>query len=207
MNRDLTCLCTECISLHTIDISNVRLLEICIAFFTDCISCNIDLNISLQILNVTERRFTHNALEHHTSGNAYMNRRSIHDCSSLIVVVGQNFLLLLVIQSLYIRCWSACQKLCFVCDVSFLYIFTMICHIIFCNLKRIFSRCLQFCELIATHLQQLVCILLLILCHFLLLSFLSNIQNTEIEVSFWCLYCHSLTHTSLQNSHTKWGFI
>ena len=142
MNGNLTRLCTECISLHTIDISNVRLLEVCIAFFTDYISCNIDLNISLQILNVTERRFTHDTLEHHTSGNAHINRRAIHDCSSLIVIIRQSFLLLLVIQSLYIRCWSACQKLRFMRNVSFLYILTVICHIIFCNLKRIFSCCL-----------------------------------------------------------------
>ena len=67
MNGLFTCLCFEYFTLDTYDVAYVKLLEICVWFFTNAVSCYINLNIARLILHVTEGCLTHNTLRHHTS--------------------------------------------------------------------------------------------------------------------------------------------
>ena len=103
MDRDLTSSCSESKTFQSEDITDIRFLEICIRFFSDRISCYIDLNIALQVLDITERSFTHDTLEHHTSGDSYMDRTCIHDLSSFFIVLLENFSCLCFIKTFHIR--------------------------------------------------------------------------------------------------------
>ena len=64
VNGDLTGLCGECFSLYAYDITDIHFLEIFVCIFTDAVSCHINLDISLKVLNVAERSLTHNTLKH-----------------------------------------------------------------------------------------------------------------------------------------------
>ena len=122
MNGNLTGLGTECIALHTIDITNIRFLKICVALFSDGVSCHIDLNGSFQVTDVTERRFSHHTLEHHTSGNGYMDRLCVHDRSSLIIIRILCVFCLCLIHSISVQRCSSCENLCLMLFVKSFYI-------------------------------------------------------------------------------------
>ena len=47
VNGDLTGLCTENISLDTVNVADIGLLEICVIVFTDSIASNVYLNVAL----------------------------------------------------------------------------------------------------------------------------------------------------------------
>ena len=47
MDGDFSCLCAECVSLNTPDISDIGFLEGCIQIFSDCVTRNIDLDAPL----------------------------------------------------------------------------------------------------------------------------------------------------------------
>ena len=169
----------EYISLYSIDISDIRFLEICICICSNCISCNIYLNIALQVTDIAEGCLPHNPLEHHTACDRYLNRLSVHDRSSLIVVLLQDLFRLLLIQSSHVRLLSVCKQCLFVCNVLCNRILCMSGHIIFCNLKRILSCLLQGCQLFPSHLQKLIHILIVLcFCHFLYLAFFHEIIFT-----------------------------
>ena len=68
MNRSLSCLCLEYLTFNTDDITDIIFLKICIRFLTYSISGHVALDAARKILNITEGRFTHDAFEHHTSG-------------------------------------------------------------------------------------------------------------------------------------------
>ena len=104
MDRDFACSCSESKAFQTENITDIRFFEICIGFFSDCISCHIDLNIALQILNITERSLAHDTFEHHTTGDCYVDRVRIHDFSSFFIVLFEDFSCLCFIKTFYI--WS-----------------------------------------------------------------------------------------------------
>ena len=52
MDGDFSCLCAECVSLNTPDISDIGFLEGCIQIFSDCVTRNIDLDASLVPMGV-----------------------------------------------------------------------------------------------------------------------------------------------------------
>ena len=68
MNRSLSCLCLEYLTFNTDDITDIIFLKISIRFLTYSISGHVALDAARKILNITEGRFTHDAFEHHTSG-------------------------------------------------------------------------------------------------------------------------------------------
>ena len=55
------------------------------------------------ILDVAERSFSHNSLEHHTSCDCYVDRACIHDASSLFVIILESLFCLLFIHTFYVR--------------------------------------------------------------------------------------------------------
>ena len=122
MDGDFSCLCAECVSLDTPDISDIGFLEGCIQIFSDCVTRNIDLDASLEILNVCERCFSHDALEHHTSCDGYVDRIGIHDASSLLIICFDCLSCSCLVHTIGINCRSACQEFLFVCIVKILHI-------------------------------------------------------------------------------------
>ena len=72
LNRHLTLLCTEYFTLYADNIADIHLFKISIRIFTDTVTCNVYLNVSVTILYITERSLAHDTLKHHTSG--YGNR-------------------------------------------------------------------------------------------------------------------------------------
>ena len=85
-------------------IADIHLLKLFVSFFSDAVSCNVRLNISLQILYIAERCFSHHTFGHHTS-------------------CDRNFF--------------SCKLFKILFDLQ-----TVMCLVIFCDHKRIFSVCL-----------------------------------------------------------------
>ena len=71
LDGDLAGVGAEYLTTDTYDITNVHLLECCIGYFTQSISGDIDLYVTLQICHVTKGSLTHNTLGHHTTGDYY----------------------------------------------------------------------------------------------------------------------------------------
>ena len=94
--------------------------------------------------------------EHHMSGNTYLNRRSVHDGSPLIVIVVQHFLLLIIVQSIHIRLWSSRKKFLFMCGVRSLHVNAVMGLVILGDDKRVLSCFLQVLQFFSTNLEQLV---------------------------------------------------
>ena len=69
MDRSLAGLRFEYCSLYTDDIAHVHFLESRIGLLAKRIPCNVSLNGSFQILDMTERRLAHDSLGHHTPRN------------------------------------------------------------------------------------------------------------------------------------------
>ena len=152
MDRNLTGSCSESKSFQTENIANIRFFKVCVGIGADGISCHVYLNISLQILNVTERSFTHHSLEHHTACYGYMNRVCIHDASSFFIVFLQNFFFLFFIQTFYFRFLMVFEKFRFMRFINLFYLKGMMCLVKFGNLERVFAVCLQFCQFLTAHL-------------------------------------------------------
>ena len=140
MNRDLSCLCLENSSSDSYDITDIKLLKIFIVVFTDIVSRNVRLDVSFQILNVAEGRFSHHTFLHDTSRYG-------------------NFFIFQFLKMI----------------LDFL---AVMCHIIFCNQKRVLSSCLKLRQFLTAHLSKLIQILilriLLLSCHFFHSFFLSD---------------------------------
>ena len=117
MNGNFTGLCAEYISLNTINIANIGFLEVRIGLFADGVLRYIDLDGSLQILDITEGSLAHHTLEHHTSCDRYHNRVCIHDGSSLIVISIQHFPCFCFLHALYIGSCMSCKKLFLMCNI------------------------------------------------------------------------------------------
>ena len=56
-------------ALHACNVTYVIFLKVRVGIFPHAVPRHINLNIALQILHITKRRLTHNALAHHTAGN------------------------------------------------------------------------------------------------------------------------------------------
>ena len=62
MDGHLAGLCLKYLALNADHIAYIELLELFIVLLADAVSCHIRLDISLQILHIAERRFSHHAL-------------------------------------------------------------------------------------------------------------------------------------------------
>ncbi len=71
MNGGFACLRDKYIAGHTDDIADVQLLKFLIRLFTERVSGNIQLNVTLEVADVGKGSFTHDTFRHHTSGNRY----------------------------------------------------------------------------------------------------------------------------------------
>ena len=67
MDRDLACFRLENSACNADDISDIQLFEFLIGLLADAVPCNIGLDISLQILDITEGCLAHHAFGHHTA--------------------------------------------------------------------------------------------------------------------------------------------
>jgi len=115
MDRNFTCFCLKYFTGNTHDIADIHFLKCFVFLFSNTVSCHVRLNISLQILHITEGSFTHHTFGHHTSCDG--------NCLSFI----------------HFKVFS---QLC-----------TVISYIVLCDLKRIFSVFLQFCQFFPANLQ------------------------------------------------------
>ena len=141
MNGFFACFGSKYLTFDTDNVTHVIFLEIGIGFFADAVARHIALHIALQILYITERRFTHNTFGHHTTcdGNRLAFQR---------IIIVFDFL-------------------------------TVMCHIIFCNLKRVFAAFLQCGKFFPPYFQKLVYVLnllfvalILYFCHVITCTFL-----------------------------------
>ncbi len=69
MDRDLPHLRTEYLSLHSDDITDIHLLEGFVGILSYAVTRDIDLYVSITVLNIAEGRLTHNSLAHHAAGD------------------------------------------------------------------------------------------------------------------------------------------
>ena len=199
MDRNFTGFCTENVTLHTVNVSDIRLLKICIILLTYSISCYIYLNLTLKVLNVTERSLSHNTLKKHTTGNGNMNRVSIHNCSSLIVIIVKNVLRFFLAKTVCVWRYTAWKKLCFMLLVQCAHVICMMCLIILRNAKRILSGFLQSMKLLATNLKQLVKILWLCLI-IILIIILSQFYFLFLFLFMYIFHTSKYNPVSLRHS-------
>ena len=149
MYGDLAGLCPEYVSLNTHDITDVHPLECLICILSQFIPGHIQLDISFQILQISEGCLTHDTLGHETSGDGDIHPILFGDLGS--------FLPLSRLRPLCVKCF-----LCLRC---------MTCHVVFRDHEGILSRFLQLGQLLSAHLEQLIQILLGCLSLLLILLF------------------------------------
>ncbi len=148
VNGDLTGSGSENITLDADDIADVHLLEILIVIYAEGISCNVELDVALKITDGSEGSFTHDTLEHHTTGNGNLDLLTF---VKFLEFLGSLFL------------GESLRKLGFKLCVEFLELgFCLqgvIGHVVFRDLERVFAVGLQLGELLSSDLQQLVKVL------------------------------------------------
>ena len=145
MDRNLSGLCAEREALDADDVTDVQALERRIGVISQVIAGDINLDSAVAILKIGKGCLSHYALEQHAACDGNL-RGLLHIISFLIQLTCE---LIEMIQDLL----------------------RMVCLVIFRNLKRILSFCLQLCQLFSSYLFQLTDVLLgrtlvvLILCH------------------------------------------
>ena len=177
MYGDLSGHGAEDVALDAVNITDVGLLEVGIIIVPDGVPGNIDLNPTLEILNIHEGGLTHDPLEHHAAGDRNADGVCIEQGPPFIV----GFLLRLAQGAflfLVLRIRSSCgfkvtevrrcvilQDLRFLGLIQGLHFVRVMGLVVLRDLKGILAGVLQGLKLVPADLQQLIDVLILLFCH------------------------------------------
>ena len=191
----------EGITLDTVDIADVGLLEVRIGVFPDGVAGDVNLDAALQVLNVGKRCLPHDPLEHHAAGDRYLHgirvelfpagvvgfllRLAKGGFCFLVVRVGSSGLL----KFAQVRLGVVLQDFRFLLLVEPLHVVRVVGLIVGRDLEGVLAGLLQGLQLVKADLPQLVnvllCIILILVlfCHNEIFLFLPGAPPVKRKIS------------------------